>query len=232
MDPDSAKLIDECDEWSVEIASSTSTPATWKEIAKLFDSAAPYLALKDSDQWGQNVWEEVQSFENAMKAHTEASEQQERDGVTLEGNRNTWQRVYVAKWTPKPKKGEEAPGPELIGAMVLTGRASQTVRPSVIGAQDYVYVRWLVRESTGATRTRFFGVGAALLRHAANVARAEGATRLCTDCWGGDGGMLVDYFEGQEFEVLGRVDGADFYRYFEEDEDERPWHGKVMEMKL
>ena len=98
---------------------------------------------------------------------------------------------------------------------------------SVGDAHDYVaavdepelYVQLLV------TRRRYagLGVGARLLDHARDLARERGIDLLRVDCFAGNDGKLVAYYEGQGFE---RTES------FTVDKPDGPWPGQVLGQRL
>lgn len=57
------------------------------------------------------------------------------------------------------------------------------------------YIHWLASDR----RFKGHGVGSALLAHAAEVTRQAGVSLLRVDCYAGDDGKLVAYYEGNGF---------------------------------
>ncbi|MGY0234302.1 GNAT family N-acetyltransferase [Longispora urticae] len=78
-----------------------------------------------------------------------------------------------------------------VGALVL-GDVPDTLPPATV---PEVYVLFLLASRAHAG----LGIGARLLDHAADVARARGVTRVRLDCYGGDDRALVSYYERQGF---------------------------------
>ncbi|MEV7275601.1 GNAT family N-acetyltransferase [Streptomyces sp. NPDC093111] len=78
------------------------------------------------------------------------------------------------------------------GTLTLTPHPGQYVAPA---GEPEQYVRFL------ATDGRFhgYGVGAALLAHAAEETRRQGVSLLRVDCFAGSEGRLVAYYERQGF---------------------------------
>ncbi|MEU6928376.1 GNAT family N-acetyltransferase [Streptomyces sp. NPDC046385] len=78
------------------------------------------------------------------------------------------------------------------GTLTLTPHPGQYVAPA---GEPESYVRFL------ATDARFhgYGVGAALLAHAAEETRRQGVSLLRVDCFAGSEGRLVAYYESQGF---------------------------------
>lgn len=99
-----------------------------------------------------------------------------------------------------------------VGALVL-GERTPYVPPV---SEPELYVQVLVTSRRPGAR----GAGAALLAHAKERARAEGAALLRVDCYAGSGGRLVRYYESQGFVrtetfTVDRPDGT-------------PWPGQVL----
>ncbi|MET8524940.1 GNAT family N-acetyltransferase [Micromonospora sp. NPDC005172] len=88
--------------------------------------------------------------------------------------------LYLAKRGDRP-----------VGALVV-GAATEHVPPAT---EPELYVRLLVtdRMHTG------LGIGARLLEHAADLARARGLGLLRVDCYGGDDRALVRFYESCGF---------------------------------
>ncbi|NUP21901.1 MAG: GNAT family N-acetyltransferase [Streptomyces sp.] len=57
------------------------------------------------------------------------------------------------------------------------------------------YIHWLASDR----RFKGYGAGSALLAHAAEVTRRAGVSLLRVDCYAGDDGKLVRYYEGNGF---------------------------------
>ncbi|MEU0548825.1 GNAT family N-acetyltransferase [Micromonospora sp. NPDC005979] len=82
-------------------------------------------------------------------------------------------------------------GDRPVGALVV-GAATEHVPPAT---EPELYVRLLVTDRAYAG----LGIGARLLEHAAEVARARGLGLLRVDCYGGDDRALVRFYEGCGF---------------------------------
>ncbi|MFC4016816.1 GNAT family N-acetyltransferase [Micromonospora sp. GCM10011542] len=78
-----------------------------------------------------------------------------------------------------------------VGALVV-GAATEDVPPAT---EPELYVRLLVTDRAHAG----LGIGARLLDHAAELARARGLGLLRVDCYGGDDRALVRFYEGCGF---------------------------------
>lgn len=91
---------------------------------------------------------------------------------------------------------------EPAGCVVITQRPPHFVRPA---GEPEMYVQLLVTDRAFAGK----GVGTALLDHARAEARAAGLGLLRVDCYAGEDGKLVRYYEGAGFTRTERfvVDG-------------------------
>ncbi|MGC4857344.1 GNAT family N-acetyltransferase [Micromonospora sp. DT4] len=78
-----------------------------------------------------------------------------------------------------------------VGALVV-GAATEHVPPAT---EPELYVRLLVTDRAHAG----LGIGARLLEHAAELARARGLGLLRVDCYGGDDRALVRFYESCGF---------------------------------
>ncbi|WP_344165305.1 GNAT family N-acetyltransferase [Kribbella yunnanensis] len=103
-----------------------------------------------------------------------------------------------------------------VGALAI-GSAKPPVPPA---EEPEVFVRLLVtdRKSTGQ------GIGAALLDHARKLARDAGIAQVRLDCFAGNDGALIRYYESQGFTrdvsfVVSRVNAPD-------------WPGQVLVQRL
>ncbi|RAJ62368.1 acetyltransferase (GNAT) family protein [Streptomyces sp. Amel2xB2] len=92
-----------------------------------------------------------------------------------------------------------------VGAMVLHSGPSPAIAVAPAGEPEQ-YVRLLVSDRRYAGR----GVGAALLAHAADVARRTGVELLRVDCWAGGGGRLVAFYERNGFTPTERFLAGDW----------------------
>lgn len=78
------------------------------------------------------------------------------------------------------------------------------------------YIHWLASDR----RFKGYGLGSALLAHAAEVTRRAGVSLLRVDCYAGDDGRLVRYYESHGFvrtETYTAKDG---------------WPGQVLAMRV
>ncbi|KAE8220948.1 hypothetical protein CF319_g5607 [Tilletia indica] len=70
------------------------------------------------------------------------------------------------------------------------------------------------------------GAGEALIRHSISQARTLGILTVLVDCWAGNGGGLVRYYERQGFTSLGTFDVPDKHG------PNLPWTGRLLRMDL
>ncbi|MGW6442529.1 GNAT family N-acetyltransferase [Lentzea sp. NPDC055074] len=80
-----------------------------------------------------------------------------------------------------------------VAGVIVTSTTPPEYVPAVAEPEHYVLLLVTARAHTGA------GVGAALLRHARDEARAAGVGLLRVDCYDGDDHRLVAYYEKQGF---------------------------------
>jgi GNAT superfamily N-acetyltransferase len=106
-------------------------------------------------------------------------------------------------------------GATVVAALVV-GDAPDTV-PAPAGPE--LYIRLLVTDHSPAAR----GAGARLLDRAREEARARGAGLLRVDCYAGNDGELVRYYERQGFTRTAT---------FTVDRPEGPWPGQILEQRL
>lgn len=99
-----------------------------------------------------------------------------------------WLAIRVVDGTPMDR---ETPG-SVVGALAVGDRMPYVTPVS----EPELYVRLLITDRQWAGK----GVGKRLLEHARGLARGAGASLLRVDCYAGDDGKLVQYYESQGFE--------------------------------
>ncbi|MFF6783339.1 GNAT family N-acetyltransferase [Streptomyces sp. NPDC012510] len=97
---------------------------------------------------------------------------------------------YTTENTPYIAESDGTP----VGALVLDSGPSPQM-PIPPAGEPERYVRLLVTDRRHAGR----GIGAALLAHAAEETRRAGVRLLRVDCWAGEGGRLVAFYERNGF---------------------------------
>lgn len=102
---------------------------------------------------------------------------------------------------------------EPVGVLVITEERQPYV-PPVDERELYVNLLLSSRKHAGE------GVGTALLRHTEEEARGRGIDLIRVDCYAGDDGALVRYYEGQGFTST---------LAFTADDD---WPGRLLERRL
>ncbi len=105
------------------------------------------------------------------------------DGPSRVERYTTENTPYIAEWDGTP-----------VGAMVLDSGPSPQM-PIPPADEPERYVRLLVSDRHHAGH----GIGAALLSHAVDETRRAGVGLLRVDCWAGDGGRLVAFYERNGF---------------------------------
>ncbi|MFC7613247.1 GNAT family N-acetyltransferase [Actinokineospora soli] len=81
---------------------------------------------------------------------------------------------------------------EPVGVLAVGTELQEWIPPA---DEPELYVRLLVSSRRHAGND----IGGALLRHARELARADGVDLLRVDCWAGDNGRLVGYYVRQGF---------------------------------
>ncbi|KAL2869524.1 acyl-CoA N-acyltransferase [Aspergillus lucknowensis] len=97
-----------------------------------------------------------------------------------------------------PTDGGKAGSRVIVGALALGDKMPYS--PAV--SEPEVYVRLLVTDRRHAGK----GVGTRLLEHARHLTRKAGVSLLRVDCYAGDDGKLVQYYESQGFKRSERLD--------------------------
>lgn len=105
------------------------------------------------------------------------------DGPSRIERYTTENAPYIAEWDGTP-----------VGALVLDSGPSPQM-PIPPADEPERYVRLLVSDRRHAGH----GIGAALLSHAVDETRRAGVELLRVDCWAGDGGRLVAFYERNGF---------------------------------
>ncbi|KAK4688523.1 hypothetical protein P7C73_g1589, partial [Tremellales sp. Uapishka_1] len=175
------------------------------------DSQISWLSSMGSGgQWG------TQSVRNdpARSAKTRGWVTLSERNAPWNGGSAEWCRAYVA----------EASDGTPVAGLVLDNHAPAYVR-SVLPEQDerdpFVYLAYVISDRNVPQGK---GSGAALIAFAKEQTRDAGVKRLCLDCWRGNDGKLVRYYESQGFVVVGSYDVP-----VPEKED---WLGCVLEIRL
>jgi GNAT superfamily N-acetyltransferase len=159
-------------------------------VIRLMDIATEWLVSQGREgQWGKE-----KHYKNPTRV------KQAEDFVE---NATTWLAVHeaeLAAYRP-PQEGadviEDSADSEtrkgliagIVGA-VTVGQASSYVAPATV---PELYVSFLCADR------RFKGVGSVLLKKAKDLARDAGVAQMRVDCYAGDDGKLVRYYESQGF---------------------------------
>ncbi|MGN9813180.1 N-acetyltransferase family protein [Micromonospora sp. BQ11] len=107
-------------------------------------------------------------------------------------------------------------GDRPVGALVV-GSASAYVPAAT---EPELYVNLLITDRAYAGRR----IGGRLLAHAADLARAQGVSLLRVDCYAGDDGALVRWYERQGFTAT--------EKFTVERPGREPWPGQVLARRL
>ncbi|KAJ5301833.1 hypothetical protein N7508_006696 [Penicillium antarcticum] len=143
-------------------------------VLRLLDDAVKWLVSHDrTGQWGTSPFSE-----NPKRA--------ERLTEFATTGSGLWLAVKVADL---PTVNGEAP--VIIGALAVGDKMPYA--PSV--SEPELYVRLLVTDRRWAGN----GIGTRLLEHARDLANEAGISLLRVDCYAGDDGKLIQYYESQGF---------------------------------
>ncbi|KAL1869443.1 hypothetical protein VTK73DRAFT_3117 [Phialemonium thermophilum] len=203
-----------------------------KFITSAFDSCIPHLAtIGSATQWGtvplptarpDFITRHITSIADAEKYRLSGTGQPVR--------------VLIAE-AQLPAAGGEEPGYIPVGAATLRGGYF----PSYVSGQEhlrgvteralagdggrFMYLDILVTDFSETTRVYRKGAGAALVEYVREWAGRElGMGVMYVDCWAGNDGKLVRFYEAQGFQ---RVDG-----FVVEKPDGERWPGMLLQMDL
>ncbi|OAL47293.1 hypothetical protein IQ07DRAFT_590145 [Pyrenochaeta sp. DS3sAY3a] len=220
-------------------------------ILEAFDSALPHLAsIGSAAQWGttprstQPVFvEHVRaSVAAAQSASTEAAVFVAEVALTpgleksrLDSNLNVegdGDAAGAGAQAPRVRKDADTPYPMLqVAAAALTGEfaayvlAQEHLKPLVAGAiesADFLYLSVLVSDFRAGEMRR--GAGGALMAQVRAYARGRGKRAVWCDCWAGNGGKLVGYYEKLGFVAVGEFAATK--------DDGVVWEGKLLRMDV
>jgi len=142
-------------------------------------------------------------------------------------------RGRTGQWGSLPHSGNprritQVQGWATAGDLYLAEQGGTPVGATVVGGavphvppatEPELYVNLLVTDRNHAGR----GIGARLLAHAEELARAAGVGLLRVDCYAGDDGALIRYYERQGFTAT---------EPFSVPLADRCWPGQVLERRL
>ncbi|OAX85183.1 hypothetical protein ACJ72_00450 [Emergomyces africanus] len=192
-----------------------------KHIVTAFDSTLPHLEAKGSgQQWGSQPLSErpdkVELMNTTLKGFLEYK-------VTGEGD---YVEVFIAEVEVDPADPAMQPEADAIirtsedgkrfvqtGALVTTAVFvnyvcdAEEARSIVEEAQQeksFIYIRALVSDYRAGPLRK--GAGAALIEHAKVKAREQGKKSIFVDCFGGNGSLLVKFYETTGFRVVAAFD--------------------------
>ncbi|PWN50860.1 hypothetical protein IE53DRAFT_343374 [Violaceomyces palustris] len=199
-------------------------------LLKSFDSALPYLeSIGSGSQWGRIPFSERPKFVEEMTRFCEASTGSYREG------KEKWlllSEVEVGNSDPSLAPPSSWLRNGFVG-FSLDSHPTYFSRGSELfkildqvkeEGGSYFYIHYLVsdRRREGLNR----GVGGRLIREVVGMAGSKGIGRIFCDCWGGNGGGLVRFYESQGFKSVGEfsVDGKH--------DPGMVWEGHLLEMRL
>ncbi|EPS38619.1 hypothetical protein H072_7614 [Dactylellina haptotyla CBS 200.50] len=211
-------------------------------FVEAWDSTFPFLSSVGSN----SQWTELPSSQPArvekvrgMVSDSDATCAKEADGFTVTGAPpEGWAKAFVAEVEIERRKIPDALNEKYsldggepedlvtvpVGAMVLHGKSADYVR-SVIPEQDevepFLYLLFLVADHRAGVYAK--GSGAALIALAKEEVKKMGLRRLCGDCWRGNDGKLVAYYDKQGLKSIGSFDVPK--------PGEGEWPGAVFEWK-
>ncbi|PGG95881.1 hypothetical protein GX51_08088 [Blastomyces parvus] len=161
-------------------------------VLHLLDTAVKWLESQGrTGQWGTALFSE--------------NPQRVEQGIELATTgHGLWLAIKAADDTPTPgqnrtininsqTEGGETPG-VIVGALALGERVPYV--PAI--SEPELYVRLLITDRRCAGSK----IGTRLLEHARDVAKKAGISLLRVDCYAGDDGRLVQYYESQGFKRL------------------------------
>ncbi|KAK1753898.1 hypothetical protein QBC47DRAFT_32015 [Echria macrotheca] len=187
-------------------------------LVAAFDSTLPHLATIGSGaQWGSIPFSQREgTYEQELKDLRAA----EAYRLTREGPEF---RILIAE----AKDGNDKYIPvgwttlrgEYLSPYLLEASALDHVTKT---AKNYLFMYVLVTDfRAGALRK---GVGAALVQYAKAWAEELGKDVFYVDCWGGNDGKLIKFYEAQGFSRAGE--------FFKPRKDGTIWHGVFLSMNL
>ncbi|KAJ5158773.1 uncharacterized protein N7500_008424 [Penicillium coprophilum] len=158
-------------------------------VLDILDAAVKWLVSQDRvGQWGTSPFSEDPRRTEQLKEFTTTGHglwlavKANSDATPLDEN--------LLSDTPL-KTTEEKTGGSIVGALAVGDKMPYMTPVS----EPEMYVRLLITDRRCAGK----GVGKRLLEHARKLAKGAGASLLRLDCYAGDDGKLVQYYESQGF---------------------------------
>ncbi|TKX21331.1 acetyltransferase-like protein 16 [Elsinoe australis] len=200
-------------------------------LLRNFDSQLAWLAAKgSSEQWGTTSRTNPETLAKYRKK-VENSEAGMNQPWTKDSTRAWVVETTVSKGQLDANAAEvldddavEDEGGMVqlpVAAVVIEGKAVDYVS-SILPEQDekdpFVYIHYVLTDRRAGELSR--GAGAFALKYAIDRAKELGFKRVCLDCWSGNGGRLIQYYERQGFSRVGDFGAGE------------GWPGTVMEMRL
>lgn len=165
-------------------------------ILKFVDSQIPFLTKVGSQgQWGSDLMSDDTNKQERYRRMVKRAECQHPWG-------EDWIRAFIAEVGVEQDalpenlhelaRREESTYALPVAAIVLEAHSEdyvQTILPKQDAEDPFIYVRFLVTDRRTGTYSKSAASG--LLDHAKSIASALGFSRLCLDCWSGNGRKLV-----------------------------------------
>ncbi|KAI0813256.1 acetyltransferase [Xylaria sp. FL0064] len=188
-----------------------------------FNATLPHLAsIGSGGQWGSKEFSERANAEDRMKLVKQAARYQ----ATGEGDPIL---VFVLEAEIPSSAIDELPhavkvrtdetGKKLlpVGSVMLSQGLyphymglffhQDPIKKELDGTREYVYCEALITDfRTGPWRK---GAGAALLEHARRFCKEKGKPILYVDCYAGNDGKLIRYYENQGFTLVDHFEAPD-----------------------
>ncbi|KAJ8121954.1 hypothetical protein ONZ43_g1724 [Nemania bipapillata] len=207
-------------------------------IVDSFNASLPHLAsIGSGGQWGSEPFAERANAEQRIKIY----EQAKRYQSTGEGDPIL---VFIIEVAFPPEAAAELPasihirtsefGDQYlaVGTMMLSegiyppyiGQTfhKEPIKKALDGTSDYVYLEALITDfRTGLWRK---GAGAALIEYSRKFCLERGKQTIYVDCYAGNDGKLVKYYENQGFTIVDSFEGPK--------PDGTIWHGMVLRMDI
>ncbi|CAI6231641.1 unnamed protein product [Periconia digitata] len=194
-----------------------------------FDSQLKWLeSIGSGGQWGPNPRSNNEAFQEKIRGKIQLSETCMEKPFS-----SKWARAYISEAEVDAdslsEELKQLSGPPLengrvrvpVASMILDSKSADYVR-DVLPEEDkndpFIYL--LALFSDRKTSSIGKGAGAALIKHAKDEAKRLGIHRIDGDCYAGNDGKLLKYYESQGFKSAGEFGS------------EQGWPGVVFEMRF
>ncbi|KAK1757078.1 hypothetical protein QBC47DRAFT_378370 [Echria macrotheca] len=202
------------------VSSPSNTDAHY--ILSAFDSCIPHLAtIGSATQWGS---EPFSSRPNILSRPVSAIAAAETYRTKGEGDPV---RVFIIEVPGGPEQENIQLGAAIYKANWFPEyiKSQPQFRDAVKAQKKWMYLDMLVTEFSARTEGKRKGAGAALVRRGREWAREEGFDVMYVDCWAGNEGKLVRFYESQGFKRVGAFE-------VEKPDTGEKWPGMFLKMDL